>query len=92
MKSCKAGPLLNGMVDTTGRILVHLSLPWPLFVLCCHWFRGGQVNQSSNRTGGKFFQEALGKVFLLLRKDRGSNLVSFLLPVFEKFVKEAMAP
>lgn len=93
LKFCKADSLLCGVVDTPGRMLVHLSLPWPLIVLCCHWFRNGQVNQSPNRTGGKFFQEDFEKVVLLfLRKDRGKNTVSFLLPGFEKFVKQATVP
>lgn len=69
--------------------MVHLSLPWYLFALC-YWLKDGQVNQLSDGTGGKIIQEASEKVFLFLRKDRGRDKVSFLLPVFEKCVREAV--
>lgn len=36
------------------------------------------------------FQEVFETVFLLLRKDRGRDILSFLLPVLGKCVREAV--
>ena len=71
-----------------GRILVHLSFPWYLFALC-YWLRDGQVNQLSGGTGGKIIR-GFWESFVLLRKDRGRDIFSFLLAVSEKCLRKAV--